>query len=330
MNFGGTIKLNPLGICVILGLTFIFLLYSFARRPAYEKEVNLKDLLIAAIQVAEKGGQEIKTQSHTELDKQSKGKTREGADEFITDADKRSHCSMYYGLRYTFPTLRVISEETLSIEECALYSEPLHLIPNDDTIISLSNMYVPVEDVTVWIDPLDATQEFTEKLTSYVTVMVCVAVKGVPTIGVIHQPFDQQTTSWAWDGIAISPDLKRPMKKPESQPNIIVSRSHAGQVQESVSRVLPQAKVIPAGGSGYKVLQLINGNASAYVHSTYIKKWDVCAGNAILRSLKGRMSTLKNEDIDYSDAKETKVKDGILAALYDHGKYYDVFKNILQ
>lgn len=109
MNFSGTIKLNPLGICVILGLTFIFLLYSFARRPAYEKEVNLKDLLIAAINVAEKGGEEIKVKSQSELNKQSKGKTREGANEFITDADKRSHCLMYYSLRITFPPLKVSS-----------------------------------------------------------------------------------------------------------------------------------------------------------------------------------------------------------------------------
>ena len=43
--------------------------------------------------------------------------------------------------------------------------------------------------------------------------MVCVAVKGVPVIGVIHQPFDQHTTSWAWNGIAISSDLRIPVKK---------------------------------------------------------------------------------------------------------------------
>lgn len=43
--------------------------------------------------------------------------------------------------------------------------------------------------------------------------MVCVAVKGVPVIGVIHQPFDQQaTTAWAWNGVAVSPDLK-PVEK---------------------------------------------------------------------------------------------------------------------
>lgn len=77
------------------------------------------------------------------------------------------------------------------------------------------------------------------------------------------------------------------------------------------------------------MLQLINGNASAYVHSTYIKKWDICAGNAILKSLKGRMSTLKNEDIDYANENEITVKNGILAALNEHDKYYQIFKSIL-
>lgn len=107
MNLGGTIRLNPVGICVVVGLTFIFLLYTLARRPLYDKEINLKSLLIAAINVAEKGGEEIKVVSKSELNKQSKGKTREGAPEFITDADKRSHCLMYYSLRSTFPHLKV-------------------------------------------------------------------------------------------------------------------------------------------------------------------------------------------------------------------------------
>lgn len=61
---------------------------------------------------------------------------------------------------------------------------------------------------------------------------------------------------------------------------------------------------------------------------TYIKKWDVCAGNAILNALGGKMSTLKNEDIDYSDETQKGVKNGILAALSNHERFFEIFKEI--
>ncbi|PKU31503.1 hypothetical protein llap_18193 [Limosa lapponica baueri] len=109
---------------------------------------------------------------------------------------------------------------------------------------------VPAESVTVWIDPLDATQEYTEDLRQYVTTMVCVAVNGKPVIGVIHKPFSSYT--------------------------------------------------------GYKVLALLDvaeknqEEADVYIHVTYIKKWDICAGNAVLRALGGHMTTLTGEEISYT------------------------------
>lgn len=40
--------------------------------------------------------------------------------------------------------------------------------------------------------------------------------------------------------------------------------------------------------------------ADVYIHVTYIKKWDICAGNAVLRALGGHMTTLTGEEISYT------------------------------
>ena len=71
-----------------------------------------------------------------------------------------------------------------------------------------------------------------------------------------------------------------------------MSRSHAGSVKETVKDRIPNSDVIPAGGAGYKVLSLFEGKANAYVHTTLIKKWDICAGNALLTAVGGKMTTL--------------------------------------
>ena len=45
------------------------------------------------------------------------------------------------------------------------------------------------EDMTVWIDPLDGTKEFTEGFLDHVTVLVGIAIGKDAIGGVIHQPF---------------------------------------------------------------------------------------------------------------------------------------------
>ncbi|KFO92695.1 Inositol monophosphatase 3, partial [Buceros rhinoceros silvestris] len=163
---------------------------------------------------------------------------------------------------------------------------------------------VPAESVTVWIDPLDATQEYTEDLRQYVTTMVCVAVNGKPVIGVIHKPFTPYT---AWAMVDGGSNVKARSSYNEKTPRIIVSRSHAGKVEQVARQTFGNKTVIiPAGGAGYKVLALLDvaeknqEEADVYIHVTYIKKWDICAGNAVLRALGGHMTTLTGEEISYT------------------------------
>ena len=63
----------------------------------------------------------------------------------------------------------------------------------------------------------------------------------------------------------------------------------------------------------------MNGNADLYLHTSKIKKWDLCAAHALLNSLDGNMTNLKGDLIDYSSSNET--VDGLIASLHDF-KYY--------
>lgn len=187
----------------------------------------------------------------------------------------------------------------------------------------------------MWVDPLDATMEYTEggkhsTLLKYVTVMVCVAVKGRPIAGVIHQPYKQNpitrtngVTKWAWVGHGVSESLVADTKHEEGEPKdtnkirVISSRSHSGDVKSVADKAFYEKTVehLVAAGSGYKVLQVMENRADVYLHTTAIKKWDICAGNAILNARGGKMTTRRGAEIDYSFTGSEMNQDGLIVAL---------------
>ncbi len=57
---------------------------------------------------------------------------------------------------------------------------------------------------------------------------------------------------------------------------------------------------------------------------TLIKKWDICAGAAILRALGGRLTTLSGSEVDYSGRSGPRNEGGVLATMHDHQAYVDV------
>ena len=75
---------------------------------------------------------------------------------------------------------------------------------------------------------------------------------------------------------------------------------------------------------------MTQGEADAYIHVTRIKKWDVCAGNAIIESTKGRMTTLDGKKIDYAKTgseADAMIEMGIVATLHEHEKFLTGFRD---
>nr|XP_046263717.1 inositol monophosphatase 3 [Scatophagus argus] len=323
------IRLSPLGVAVfcLLGVGVIYHLYAgvlSSRFAAFrqKRNVDLRDLLAVSVEAAVLGGREVKTvREENGLKEKSKGKTREGASEPLTMGDLQSHRKMFNLIKNTFPEVKVNSEEHDDVADKVAWNRD---IPADILDKIDGGKVVPAEGITVWIDPLDATQEYTENLVNYVTTMVCVAVDGKPVIGVIHQPFTGFT---AWAFVGQGSNMRPRSSYSISPPKVIVSRSHSGKVKSYIQGAFGNSTtIIEAGGAGYKVLSLLETPPSAagsidqadvYVHITFIKKWDICAGAAILNALGGQMTTLKGEDIDYSGTPVN--KGGLVASVgVDH------------
>jgi inositol monophosphatase 3 len=72
-------------------------------------------------------------------------------------------------------------------------------------------------------------------------------------------------------------------------------------------------------------LEVVNRHVDAYLHMTEIKKWDICAGNAIINALGGKMTTLSNEVLDYSSEYTVNTK-GVLATMGKHELYLEKLK----
>ena len=72
-----------------------------------------------------------------------------------------SHKAMYYGLLKGFPNLNVISEEDDPEHiDMAKVAMPKFSDSSVDKVITDDNdVLVPISELDVWIDPLDATQE---------------------------------------------------------------------------------------------------------------------------------------------------------------------------
>ena len=272
-------RINRTGIVILLAIgIFVMVFLVYAGRGRYvEETVKISELLSASIHLAEAGGAmvvQVRKMDDSEIGQLAKGLTKEGKNEYVTLGDQKSHEIITSGLKAAWPRLNYKSEET--DREVIKGSAPSKV---NVEVLGLANRdeAVPLDKVTVWIDPLDATQEYTEgatdaELLKYVTVMVCIAVEGEPIAGVIHQPYmtdlkSGQTgvTKWAWVNHGMSRSLQRDISsksKDGSTVRVIASRSHPGDVfsvAESSFKDYKSVEKIIAAGAGYKALQVSPG-----------------------------------------------------------------------
>lgn len=142
--------------------------------------MSIRELLYYSIRAAELGGRQVKDVVQSGV----LGTTYKDRNvDPVTVGDIRSHQVMLGLFNRQKFSVTIISEEDDSEKpvepvDLAILKEVPETLPADFSLQVPDDQQVDSGDVTVWIDPLDATQEYTEGLYEYVQVMVGIAVEG--------------------------------------------------------------------------------------------------------------------------------------------------------
>lgn len=240
-----------------------------------------------------------------------------------TIADLRSQNIITSCLRYHFPSVQLVGEE--DEKECEefskkdtdyqmrpveLYSD--HFLSSHEVGFPKYSRSIDSNDLIIWIDPLDGTGEFIRKRFDSVTVLIGISMQGKPIGGVIHHPMSQKTIWGVIDQGAFG--IRRFNQNLTARKKILTSRLHFSDSMLKVIDFVKPSEVEKCGGAGSKILKILNGDAEAYIHADIgTKKWDSCAGDAILRSAGGMMTDIYGSDIDYSSSSSAHNRTGLLA-----------------
>jgi 3'(2'), 5'-bisphosphate nucleotidase len=156
------------------------------------------------------------------------------------------------------------------------------------------------------VDPLDGTKEFLAGIDEF-AVMVGYAWQGEPIAGVVYLPargllYGAGSGGGAWaegaDGI------RRPLRAvPADRTSLrmVGSRSHGDALIERMRQALGVTDVRPSGSVGVKCGLIAEGERDLYIHPVpYLKEWDTCAPEIVLREAGGTVTDCTGARLAYN------------------------------
>ncbi|KAF4651090.1 3'(2'), 5'-bisphosphate nucleotidase 1 [Perkinsus olseni] len=242
-----------------------------------------------------------------------------------TEADRRAEAFIMSILKSQVPNLdpmTIIGEESEEGETEASKSEAVGAVraSRGSPVFSESVLSawpddlesVPASSLALWVDPLDGTSEFTRGNLGSVTTLIGISVNGRATAGVIVRLVDRETlvgvvgvgvfrTSPGGAMEALSgPD--RVKSDIEDGLDICTTRTKSAPVVVAAFENLgPKTRTLKHGGAGRKFLDVLTGVADAYLYPRPgTKRWDSCAGEALLTTLGGNVSDAIGDPIEYN------------------------------
>ena len=162
------------------------------------------------------------------------------------------------------------------------------------SIIKLSDEISPesYKDLTVFIDPIDGTREFSTNLGEQCS--VCIGFSsavGKPVAGIVYRPLSNPVT-WAAGAVSESfSDCSLDMATTTNRKGLLTSN---GGISPFVAKLITELEYerVPSGGAGNKMLMLLEGKGTAYIQDRGVSRWDTSGAQAVIEANGGTLSKL--------------------------------------
>lgn len=185
-------------------------------------------------------------------------------------------------------------------------------IPSDDS----GEDGIDAKRVTIFVDPLDGTREFVEGRLENCQVLVGIAIDGEAVAGAVGLPFPQgnletdPTIVYGLDGMGtgvVGATLTRgPFPLERNVDGTKYPRPHhatgdsSAEVMEACRRGAIDGlggSIVTYGGAGNKILAAALGEVTCTIQHRIGGAWDLCAPEAILKAMGGKMTDLFGDEI---------------------------------
>ena len=188
---------------------------------------------------------------------------------------------------------------------------------DDDGLDEESTPDIDPSEITIFVDPLDGTREFVEGRLDNCQVLVGVAIGGEAVAGAVGIPFpagnltDDETIVYGLadfgTGVIGTPLRRGPYPLEKNIDGVKYPRPHhaTGDSSATVMEASRQAAIkrfggsnVIYGGAGNKILAAALGEVTCSIQHKVGGPWDLCAPEAILKGMGGKMTDLFGNDIE--------------------------------
>eukprot|EP00756_Hemistasia_phaeocysticola_P060062 Hpha_TRINITY_DN3730_c0_g1::TRINITY_DN3730_c0_g1_i1::g.23732::m.23732 len=283
--------------------------------------------VIRAVQQGREGGAALDAQLKDESDPRT----------YLTVADQRSQKVITEVLRSAFPGVCLVGEEDESavdsdVAEWAAAQGPALFDGASADRTSCRGLmaeaahdysWVLLDDICVFIDPIDGTREFVQGRVHACQTLVGIAVRGKATAGVMYLPFHDGAVGVVPEkastaaghciyGVRNVGVVGVTAGPPNKSLVLGSSASCSDPVLSKVRDTIAAAELLPAGGCANKVLQLLTGRAEVVLMNLASSLWDTCATEAVLAAVGGTLTTLHGNAIEHTPSTVTANRFGVL------------------